>query len=78
MHGYLGRANRKVIPACVVSYIRNNWPDPNENFTGYRAAPIDDEENENVGYQLLIICNCINHTCKTQATNYMQLYKSYV
>lgn len=43
IHGYLGKACRKVIPACVVTHIRRRWPDSDGNYVGYKAA--DNEED---------------------------------
>ena len=34
----LGRSVRRVIPACVISAIHKEFPDPNGNYTGYRQA----------------------------------------
>lgn len=33
--GYLGKSNRKVIPACIVHEIRKRYPDKNNIYTGY-------------------------------------------
>jgi hypothetical protein len=34
-HGHLGKNNRVVIPCCVVQLIRNKWPSPDGNYTGF-------------------------------------------
>ena len=31
----LGKHNRKVLPACVVSTIRKHYPEENDDYTGY-------------------------------------------
>ena len=31
-HGYLGRANRKVIPSCVVWAVRTRYPAPDDRY----------------------------------------------
>ena len=35
VHGKLGKGNRKIIPSCVVTCIRKEFPDPNGNYTGF-------------------------------------------
>lgn len=49
IYGLLGRYNRKVVPACVVSHIRATWPDTDGEYVGFQAvdemgAPIDMDE----------------------------------
>jgi hypothetical protein len=46
VHGHLGRGNRKVIPACVVAYIRSQWPEPDGNYRGFTS--VTEEEDDHV------------------------------
>lgn len=41
IHGYLGRYNRKIVPACIVDDIRRRWPDADGNYVGFQA--LDDD-----------------------------------
>jgi hypothetical protein len=38
VHSYLGKDNRIPLPSCVVSRIRKEYPDPNENYVGFRFS----------------------------------------
>lgn len=44
IHGYLGRGDRRVIPSCVVSAVRREFPEPQDNYTGFQEANEDGEE----------------------------------
>ena len=35
-HGYLGRANRKVIPSCVVWAVHTRYPAPDGRYLGFK------------------------------------------
>ena len=37
----LGKGNRAVIPSCAVLAIRNRFPEPNDNYTGFRSVVED-------------------------------------
>ena len=45
-HGYLGKGRRRVIPACVVSAIRQCYPDQKEAYTGFHRSEEDDSDEE--------------------------------
>ncbi|KAL5009761.1 hypothetical protein ScPMuIL_012066, partial [Solemya velum] len=36
--GYLGKEIQVVIPACIVLSVRNSYPDPGQNYTGFRSV----------------------------------------
>ena len=37
-YGKLGRGNRKILPSCVVTTIRQAYPAPNGNYMGFRRS----------------------------------------
>ncbi|KAK3744182.1 hypothetical protein QZH41_020569, partial [Actinostola sp. cb2023] len=39
--GYLGREIRVTLPSCAVIKIINQFPSANQNYTGFRYAPLD-------------------------------------
>ena len=43
MFGKLGRHNRRVVPACIVSHVRTTWPDPDGNYVGF--IHVDEDGN---------------------------------
>ena len=44
-YNFLGKGNRRVVPACVVKTVRLKFPEP--QYTGFKAA------------ELTVIVNCI-------------------
>ena len=41
VHGFLGRKNRRVIPACVVKAIRMEFPEEGGENAGFKLAEIE-------------------------------------
>ena len=35
-YGKLGRLNRRILPSCVVTMIRKSYPDPNDQYMGFK------------------------------------------
>ncbi|XP_040191767.1 P2X purinoceptor 7-like [Rana temporaria] len=48
IYGFLGKANRKVIPACVVKAIREAFPDPDGSYVGFMYS--DDYEASEMAF----------------------------
>lgn len=46
IHGYLGPHNRRVVPACVVTYIRTKWPEDDGSYVGFQSLDDDEEQDE--------------------------------
>ena len=44
-HNRVGRHIRRVIPACVVKKIREEFPEPDQNYTGFKSGNEVDEIN---------------------------------
>lgn len=44
MHGRLGRYNRRVVPACLVKHIREQWPADDGSYKGYIEVDENGEE----------------------------------
>jgi hypothetical protein len=42
INGVLGKRKRVELPDCVTNKIKANYPDPNEEYVGFCAAPVDD------------------------------------
>ena len=43
MHGWLGKRVRRVIPSCAINCIRNNFPELNQIYTGYKDVDAESE-----------------------------------
>ena len=41
VHGVLGKKDPRVIPACVVKAIRNEFPEESGEYAGFKPAEID-------------------------------------
>lgn len=41
IYGLLGRHIRKIVPACVVTQIRNTWPENSGLYVGFQAVDED-------------------------------------
>jgi hypothetical protein len=37
-HGYLGKGNRKELPACITGEIKDSFPAPGGNYTGFKKG----------------------------------------
>jgi hypothetical protein len=37
-HGYLGKGNRKELPACITGEIKDSFPAPGGNYTGFKTG----------------------------------------
>lgn len=44
MHGKLGQYQRRVVPACLVTHLRNTYPDTYNQYKGFVAVNEDGEE----------------------------------
>ena len=42
INGTLGKGKRVPLPECVANKIKSLWPDPKDEYVGFRAAPVDD------------------------------------
>ena len=40
IYGHLGRHIRQVVPSCVVSFIRQFYPEPSGVYTGFSEADV--------------------------------------
>ena len=36
-YGRLGRSNRRILPACVLTVVRNMYPSPTDQYMGFKA-----------------------------------------
>ena len=44
LYGHTGKGKRKVIPGCVVAWVRMHFPDENDKYMGHRDGPNEEEE----------------------------------
>ena len=42
VNGVLGKGRRVPLPNCITKKIKELWPDPEEEYVGFRASPVDD------------------------------------
>jgi hypothetical protein len=53
--GHLGKANRVPLPSCVVNGVRDNFPDPKNNFVGFTLGRGVNPIGTNIYYLKLLL-----------------------
>ena len=44
IHGHLGRGVRQAVPACVEKHLRRRYPDPHDQYTGFKQGRAGDKD----------------------------------